>query len=123
MARKFNPKHLLIASTSSIYGSNKEMPLDENQKCDTQMSFYSATKKSNEVMAHSYSHLYNIPITILRFFSVYGPLGRPDMAYYKFTKNILSDIPIDIYNNGDMLRDFTYISDLVKSIFYCLKYL
>jgi len=116
MARKYNPKHLLIASTSSVYGSNKNMPLDENQRTNTPMSFYAATKKSNEIMAHSYSHLFNIPTTIFRFFTVYGPWGRPDMAYFKFTKNILLDKPIDVYNNGNMIRDFTYISDLVKAI-------
>ena len=117
IARKFKPEHLLIASTSSVYGSNKKMPLDENQKTNTPMSFYAATKKSNEVMAHSYSHLFNIPTTIFRFFTVYGPWGRPDMALFKFTKNILSEKPIDVYNNGHMVRDFTYISDLVKAIF------
>ena len=117
MARKFKTKHLLIASTSSVYGSNKEMPLQENQKSDTQMSFYAATKKSNEAMAHSYSHLYDIPITTFRFFTVYGPWGRPDMALFKFTSNILSGKAIDVYNNGDMLRDFTYVSDLVNAIY------
>lgn len=117
MARKYKPEHLLIASTSSVYGSNKEMPLHENQKSDTQMSFYAATKKSNEAMAHSYSHLYEIPVSIFRFFTVYGPWGRPDMALFKFTSNILSGKPIDIYNNGNMVRDFTYVSDLVNAIY------
>ncbi len=117
IARKFKPKHLLIASTSSVYGSNNKMPLNENQKTDTPLSFYAATKKSNEVMAHSYSHLFHIPTTIFRFFTVYGPWGRPDMALFKFTKNILLEKPIDVYNNGNMVRDFTYISDLVKAIF------
>jgi UDP-glucuronate 4-epimerase len=116
MAKKYKPDHLLMASTSSVYGSNKEMPMQENQKCDTPMSFYAATKKSNEAMAHSYSHLYNIPITMFRFFTVYGPWGRPDMALFKFTKNILLDKPIDVYNKGNMMRDFTYIDDLVKAI-------
>ena len=116
MAKKYKPDHLLMASTSSVYGSNKEMPMHENQKCDTPMSFYAATKKSNEAMAHSYSHLYNIPTTMFRFFTVYGPWGRPDMALFKFTKNILSDKPIDVYNKGNMMRDFTYINDLVKAI-------
>ena len=116
IARKYKPKHLLIASTSSVYGSNNDYPLDENQKCDTPLSFYAATKKSNEAMAHSYSHLYDIPLTMFRFFTVYGPWGRPDMALFKFTKNILSDIPIEIYNKGNMIRDFTYIDDLVKAI-------
>jgi UDP-glucuronate 4-epimerase len=117
IARKYKPEHLLMASTSSVYGSNKDYPLNENQKCDTPMSFYAATKKSNEVMAHSYSHLYNIPLTIFRFFTVYGPWGRPDMALFKFTKNILLDKPIDVYNRGNLTRDFTYIDDLVKAIF------
>ncbi len=117
MARECKPDHLLLASTSSVYGSNKNMPLNENQKCDSPMSFYAATKKSNEAMAHSYSHLYNIPTTIFRFFTVYGPWGRPDMALFKFTKKILSHEPIDVYNKGDMVRDFTYINDLVKAIF------
>ena len=117
MARKYKPDHLLMASTSSVYGSNKEMPLHETQKCDTQMSFYAATKKSNEVMAHSYSHLYGVPTTMFRFFTVYGPWGRPDMALFKFTKNILSGKPIEVYNEGNMIRDFTYIADLVKAIF------
>jgi UDP-glucuronate 4-epimerase len=117
MARKFKPDHLLMASTSSVYGSNNDMPLHENQKCDTQMSFYAATKKSNEAMAHSYSHLYNIPTTMFRFFTVYGPWGRPDMALFKFTKNILAGEPIEVYNKGNMVRDFTYITDLIKAIF------
>ena len=117
LARKYNPEHLLIASTSSVYGGNREMPLHESQKSDMPMSFYAATKKSNEAMAHSYSHLYNIPITMFRFFTVYGPWGRPDMALFKFTKNILIDRPIDVYNKGNMYRDFTYVDDLVKAIF------
>ena len=116
LTRKFVPEHLLIASTSSVYGSNMIMPFDEKQKCDTQMSFYAATKKSNEIMAHSYSHLYKIPLTIFRFFTVYGPWGRPDMALFKFTKNILSGKPIEIYNYGKMKRDFTNIYDLVEAI-------
>jgi UDP-glucuronate 4-epimerase len=110
-------KHKLMASTSSVYGSNKKMPLHENQKSDTPMSFYAVTKKSNEAMAHSYSHLYNIPITMFRFFTVYGPWGRPDMALFKFTRNILLGKPIDVYNNGDMERDFTYVEDLVKALY------
>ena len=117
LARKYKPDHLLLASTSSVYGSNKNMPLHENQKSDTAMSFYAATKKSNESMAHSYSHLYHIPITMFRFFTVYGPWGRPDMALFKFTKNILSGKSIDVYNNGNMIRDFTYIDDLVNAIY------
>lgn len=117
IARKFKPVHLLMASTSSVYGSNKDFPFQENQKCDTPISFYAATKKSSEIMGHSYSHLYNIPTTIFRFFTVYGPWGRPDMALFKFTKNILSNKPIDVYNKGNMSRDFTYIDDLVRAIF------
>ena len=116
MARKFNPDHLLIASTSSVYGNNKVIPFSENQKCDTPISFYAATKKSNEVMAHSYSHLFQIPTTIFRFFTVYGPWGRPDMALFKFTKKILSRQPIDVYNYGNMKRDFTSVYDLVEAI-------
>ena len=117
IARKFKPFHLLIASTSSVYGANNEIPFFENQKTDTPISFYAATKKSNEIMAHSYSHLYNIPTTIFRFFTVYGPWGRPDMALFKFTKNILLNKSIDIYNKGEMSRDFTYIDDLVKVLY------
>ncbi len=116
ITRKYKPKHLLMASTSSVYSGNYDMPLDEKKRTDTPISFYAATKKSNEIMAHSYSHLFNIPITIIRFFTVYGPWGRPDMALFKFTNNILSGKPIDIYNNGDMKRDFTYILDLIKAI-------
>ena len=117
MARKYKPDHLLMASTSSVYGSNKEMPFHENQKSNTPMSFYAATKISNEAMAHSYSHLYNLPITMFRFFTVYGPWGRPDMALFKFTSNMLSGKPIDVFNHGNMIRDFTYISDLVRAIY------
>ena len=116
IAKTYNPKHLLIASTSSVYGNNKRMPFSENDKSDTPISFYAATKKSIEVIAHSYSHLYQIPTTIFRFFTVYGPWGRPDMALFKFTKNILSEKPIDIYNHGRMSRDFTNIHDLVEAI-------
>ena len=117
IARKYKPDHLLIASTSSVYGSIKDYPLQENQKCNTPISFYAATKISNEAMAHSYSHLYEIPMTMFRFFTVYGPWGRPDMALFKFTKNILLEKPIDVYNQGKMIRDFTYIDDLVEAIF------
>ena len=117
LARKHKPEHLLMASTSSVYGSNIDMPLNENQKSDTPMSFYAATKKSNEAMAHSYSHLYHVPITLFRFFTIYGPWGRPDMALFRFTKNILLGKSIDVYNKGNMVRDFTYIDDLVKAIY------
>ena len=108
--------HLLMASTSSVYGANTEMPYAETDKADTQMSFYAATKKANEAMAHSYAHLYGMPITIFRFFTVYGPWGRPDMAHFKFTRAILAGEPIDIYKHGVMQRDFTYIDDLVNGI-------
>lgn len=116
LARIWNVQHLLMASTSSVYGSNREMPFDERQKCDTPMSFYAATKKANESMAHSYSHIHGIPITMFRFFTVYGPWGRPDMALYKFANAIINDEPIDVYNHGQMKRDFTYVDDLVKAI-------
>ena len=109
-------KHLLLASTSSAYGANTQMPYAETDKADTQMSFYAATKKSNEVMAHSYAHLYDIPTTMFRFFTVYGPWGRPDMALFKFTKAVLNGDPIDVYNHGNMSRDFTYVTDLVRGI-------
>ena len=115
-AKECPPHHLLLASTSSVYGANKEIPYIETEKTDHQMSFYAASKKSTESMAHSYSHLFNLPITVFRFFTVYGPWGRPDRALFKFTKAILSGEKIDIYNYGDMGRDFTYIDDLVKSI-------
>ncbi|WP_439136505.1 SDR family NAD(P)-dependent oxidoreductase [Roseicyclus sp.] len=110
------PAHSLLASTSSVYGANTDMPYAETQKADTPMSFYAATKKANEAMAHSYAHLYDLPITMFRFFTVYGPWGRPDMAPIKFTKAILEGRPIDVYNHGDMRRDFTYIDDLVAGI-------
>ena len=114
--KKHRPDHFIMASTSSIYGNNKKIPFSENQKCDSPISFYAATKKSNEAMAHSYSHLYQIPTTMLRFFTVYGPWGRPDMALFRFTKHILSGKAIDIYNNGNMKRDFTNIDDIIESI-------
>lgn len=115
-ARAYPPEHILIASTSSAYGANNEMPYRETDKADHQMSFYAATKKSTENIAHSYSHLFSIPITMFRFFTVYGPWGRPDMALFKFTKAMLENKKIDIFNNGEMQRDFTYIDDLVKAI-------
>jgi UDP-glucuronate 4-epimerase len=115
-ARAYPPKHILIASTSSVYGANTKIPYSEIDKADHQISFYAATKKSTENMAHSYSHLFNLPITMFRFFTVYGPWGRPDMALFKFTKAILGGEPIDIYNHGNMHRDFTYIDDLVHAI-------
>ena len=115
-ARATPPRHLLMASTSSVYGANTKMPYAETDKTAHQMSFYSATKKAAEAMAHSYAHLYGIPTTMFRFFTVYGPWGRPDMALFKFTRAILSGQPIDIYNRGDMLRDFTYVDDLIEGI-------
>jgi UDP-glucuronate 4-epimerase len=115
-ARELGVEHLLMASTSSVYGANEDMPFTETEKADTPLTFYAATKKANEAMAHSYAHLWNIPTTMFRFFTVYGPWGRPDMALFKFTKGILEGTPIDIYNNGDMARDFTYIDDLVRGI-------
>ena len=115
-ARNHPPAHLLMASTSSVYGANTEMPYAEHHRVDHPMSFYAATKKAGEAMAHSYAHLYGTPITLFRFFTVYGAWGRPDMAYWKFTKAILNGQPIDIYNHGDMRRDFTYVDDLVEGI-------
>ena len=105
-----------MASSSSVYGANKRIPFLETDKTETQLSIYAATKKANESMAHSYSNLWKIPITMLRFFTVYGPWGRPDMALFKFTKGILKNRKIDIYNHGKMYRDFTYIDDIVKGI-------
>ena len=115
-ARAYPPEHILIASTSSAYGANSEMPHRETDKADNQMSFYAATKKSTESIAHSYSHIFKLPITMCRFFTVYGPWGRPDMALFKFTKAMLENKEIDVYNNGQMRRDFTYIDDLVTGI-------
>ena len=114
------PDHFLVASTSSAYGDSTNFPTSENQKADNQISFYAATKKGIENMCHSYSHTYRIPTTTFRFFTVYGPWGRPDMALFKFTKSILENKPIDVYNYGKLSRDFTYIDDLVHSI-YLLK--
>lgn len=108
--------HLLMASTSSAYGANTEMPYRETQKADMQMSFYAATKKATESMGHSWAHIHGMPVTMFRFFTVYGPWGRPDMALFKFTDAVLADRPIDVYNNGEMFRDFTYIDDLVRGI-------
>ena len=115
-ARAVPPQHVLLASTSSAYGANTEMPYAEVHKADHQMSFYAATKKATEAMAHSYAHLYHLPTSMFRFFTVYGPWGRPDMALFKFTRAILNGEPIDVYNHGDMRRDFTYIDDLVEGI-------
>ena len=115
-ARAHPPRHMLLASSSSVYGANTDMPYTETDKVDTQMSFYAASKKAGENMAHSYAHLYGLPITMFRFFTVYGPWGRPDMAHFLFTRAILGGKPIDIYNHGQMQRDFTYIDDLVAAI-------
>ena len=115
-ARAHPPRHMLLASTSSVYGSNTEMPYRETMRADHQMSFYAATKKATESMAHSYAHLFGLPVTMFRFFTVYGPWGRPDMALFKFTRAILEGAPIDVYNHGDMKRDFTYIDDLVGAM-------
>jgi UDP-glucuronate 4-epimerase len=115
-ARALGVDHLLMASTSSVYGANTEMPFAETQRVATPMTFYAATKLANEGMGHSYAHIYNLPITMFRFFTVYGPWGRPDMALFKFTKGIIEGKPIDIYNDGDMWRDFTYVEDLVRGI-------
>ena len=116
IARELGVEHLLMASTSSVYGANEDMPFGETQQADTPLTFYAATKKANEAMAHSYAHLWNLPTTMFRFFTVYGPWGRPDMALFKFTRGILEGTPIDIYNDGEMYRDFTYVGDLVRAI-------
>ncbi len=115
-ARAWPPKHTLMASTSSAYGANTEMPYKETMRADHQMSFYAATKKANEAMAHSHAHIYGIPITMFRFFTVYGPWGRPDMALFKFVEAILKGGLIDVHNHGDMERDFTFVDDLVRGI-------
>ena len=115
-ARALKVGHLLMASTSSVYGANEEMPFRETDKADHPLTIYAATKKANEAMGHAYAHIHDLPVTMFRFFTVYGPWGRPDMAPFKFTKAILSGEPIDIYNNGEMWRDFTYVSDLVQGI-------
>ncbi|MBY8211530.1 NAD-dependent epimerase [Vibrio fluvialis] len=109
-------KHLVYASSSSVYGLNRKTPFNTSDSVDHPISLYAATKKSNELMAHTYSHLYGVPTTGLRFFTVYGPWGRPDMALFKFTKAIINGDAIDVYNNGDMMRDFTYIDDIVEGI-------
>ena len=115
-ARRLQVRHLLMASTSSVYGANEEMPFTETEKADTQLTIYAASKKANESMAHSYAHLWDLPVTMFRFFTVYGTWGRPDLALYKFVDAILDDRPIDIYNHGDMYRDFTYVDDLARGI-------
>ena len=119
-SRKNKIKHLIFASTSSVYGYSNTFPLIENQNTDKPMSFYAATKKSNEVMAYSYSNLYKLPCTGLRFFTVYGPYGRPDMALFKFTKSIINKKNVELFNKGKHVRDFTYIDDVTESIFKLL---
>lgn len=114
--RHYPVEHLVFASSSSVYGGNEKVPFSTEDQVDRPVSLYAATKKSNELMAYSYSKLYGIPVTGLRFFTVYGPYGRPDMACYKFAKKIMKDEPIQIYNNGDMYRDFTYIDDIVTGV-------
>ena len=116
IARALQVRHLLMASTSSVYGANEDMPFSEKEKADTQLTIYAATKKACESMAHSYAHLFGIPTTVFRFFSVYGTWGRPDLALFKFVDAILDGRPIDIYNHGNMGRDFTYVADLVRAI-------
>lgn len=116
LTREFGVGHLLMASTSSVYGANEDMPFAETDKTETPLTLYAATKKATEAMAHSYAHLWKIPTTMFRFFTVYGPFGRPDMALFKFVKATLAGEPIDVYNHGNMARDFTYVTDLVKGI-------
>ena len=120
-SRHQNIKHLIYASSSSVYGGNASSPFEEKQSVDTPQNLYAASKKSNEIMSYSYSHLFKIPCTGLRFFTVYGPWGRPDMAYFKFVKNILEDKPIEIYGHGKMYRDFTYIDDIITGILKLLE--
>ncbi len=116
VARRLQVKHLMMASTSSVYGANEDMPFDETEKADTQLTIYAATKKAGESMGHAYAHLWDLPTTMFRFFTVYGPWGRPDMALFKFVDAIIDGRPIDIYNQGNMYRDFTYVEDLVRGI-------
>lgn len=121
-ACRYNPvEHLVYASSSSVYGANKKFPFSTDDKVDNPVSLYAATKKSNELMAYCYSKLYDIPSTGLRFFTVYGPMGRPDMAYFSFTQKILNNETIKIFNNGDMYRDFTYIDDIVNGVENVMK--
>ena len=115
-AKECSVQHLVYASTSSVYGANKTLPFSESHSANHPIQFYAATKRSNELMAHSYSHMFQIPTTGLRFFTVYGPWGRPDMALFKFTKNILEGKPIEVFNHGNHLRDFTYVDDIVQGI-------
>ena len=116
ISKKMQIEHLVYASSSSVYGGNTKLPFSEHDSVDHPVSLYAATKKSNELMAHTYSHLYSLPTTGLRFFTVYGPWGRPDMALFLFTKAIINREPIKIFNNGDMIRDFTFVSDIVEGV-------
>jgi UDP-glucuronate 4-epimerase len=120
-ARRHHVDNFVFASSSSVYGSNTKMPFSESDRVDTPVSLYAATKRSNELVAHCYSHLFNLPCSGLRFFTVYGPWGRPDMALFIFTKAILQGLPIDVYNNGNMRRNFTYVDDIVKGILLTLE--
>lgn len=119
--RHYKVEHLIYASSSSVYGANTKMPFSVHDNVDHPVSLYAATKKANELMAHTYSHLYGLPTTGLRFFTVYGPWGRPDMALFLFTKAILNGEPIKVFNNGNMMRDFTYIDDIVESIYRLIQ--
>ena len=121
LSHKIKVKHLLIASSSSVYGANKKIPYRENDNVQSQLSIYASTKLATESLAHCYSNIWKLPTTVLRFFTVYGPWGRPDMALFKFTKSIINGKKIDIYNNGNMYRDFTYIDDIVKSVSILMK--
>ena len=121
--RNFSVKHLVFASSSSVYGLNEKVPFSVSDTVDHPVSLYAATKRANELMAHTYAHLFNIPVTGLRFFTVYGPWGRPDMAYYKFARAILDNRPIEVYNNGNMLRDFTYIDDVIEGTTAAINYI
>jgi len=121
ISRVYKINHLIFASTSSVYGENLNYPSEENFNTDEPLSFYAATKKSNEILAYSYSNIFNLPCTGLRFFTVYGPYGRPDMALFKFTKNILENKKIELFNNGNHARDFTYIDDVINGIFLIIN--
>ena len=116
LARRTKPRHLLAASTSSVYGANTDMPFDEGQRVATPLTFYAATKAATELMGHSYAHLFGVPTTFFRSFTVYGPWGRPDMALFKFAQAIDEGNPLDVYNRGDMVRDFTYVEDLAEAV-------
>jgi UDP-glucuronate 4-epimerase len=120
-SNRYKVNHLIYASTSSVYGNNSKLPFKESRHADHPIQFYAATKRSNELMAHSYSSLYKLPTTGLRFFTVYGPWGRPDMALFIFTKNILEGKKIDLFNYGNHIRDFTYVDDIVEPIFRLIK--